>query len=169
MGGTDLLARRRLRAYTGADVRAPFPDRPVILFDGSCGLCTAATHFILRRARAHRFSFLPLASAGGRRLLTDHGFPPADGTSLVLLSKGRAFRRSGALLRIARGLRWPWPLAAVLLAVPPSLRDACYDFVARRRHRWFRRPAACLTPPAEAAGRPAGDAPPEAPPQAPAS
>ena len=48
---------------------------------------------------------------------------------------GRVFTKSGAVLRVAIELGWPWRALAVFLVVPPPLRDAVYDLVARHRRR----------------------------------
>ena len=54
--------------------------------------------------------------------------------------------RRPAVLRIARGLRFPWPLAYALVVVPKPIRNFLYDVVARNRYRWFGRREACLVP-----------------------
>ena len=56
-------------------------------------------------------------------------------------------------LRIARGLRWPWPLLSVFLLVPPLLRDWLYSAFAARRYRWFGRAEHCLVPTPEVRAR----------------
>ena len=46
-----------------------------------------------------------------------------------------------------RHFRAPWRWAAVVAAVPRPLRDVVYDFVARRRYRWFGRRQDCTVVP----------------------
>jgi len=121
-------------------------EHPVILFDGSCGLCTRAVRFVLRHDPRGRFRFAALQSDTGRRLLEEAGRLPPDTDSVMLIEPGRLFIRSTAALRIARGLSGPWPLWYILIVVPRPLRDAVYRFVARRRTRWFGRPAYCPVP-----------------------
>jgi predicted DCC family thiol-disulfide oxidoreductase YuxK len=65
---------------------------------------------------------------------------------VVLIENGRVHTLSSAGLRIARRLRWPWPVLAVLLIVPKPLRDIPYRWVARNRYRWFGKREACMTP-----------------------
>ncbi|MFO1489463.1 MAG: DCC1-like thiol-disulfide oxidoreductase family protein [Kiritimatiellia bacterium] len=64
----------------------------------------------------------------------------------MLIEDGRAFLESTAALRIARGLRFPWPLLSVLLIVPRVLRDPVYRWIARHRYRWFGRREECWRP-----------------------
>ena len=119
---------------------------PVVLFDGDCNLCHGAVQFVLRRDRRQRFRFASLQSAAGRRLLADLGVLGTLPDSIVLVHAGRVRTKSAAALAIARGLRWPWPLATVAWLVPWPLRDLVYDWIARNRHRWFGRRQECWVP-----------------------
>jgi predicted DCC family thiol-disulfide oxidoreductase YuxK len=65
---------------------------------------------------------------------------------VVLIEEGRVFTGSAAVLRIARRLRFPWPLAASMLMIPRPLRDWIYARVARRRYRWFGKREHCVVP-----------------------
>ena len=126
---------------------------PVILFDGVCNLCHGTVQFVIRRDPAARFRFASLQSTAGLRLGEAHGVDPQALDSMLLLEHGRLYRRSTAALRIARGLRPPWPLAYALIAVPAFLRDALYDFVGRRRYRWFGKREHCAVSEPAAADR----------------
>ena len=50
-------------------------------------------------------------------------------------------------LRIARRLRFPWPLLYVGILLPRALRDAIYRWIARNRYRWFGQKESCGMPP----------------------
>jgi predicted DCC family thiol-disulfide oxidoreductase YuxK len=114
----------------------------VVLFDGVCNLCNGAVRFIIARDPGARFRFASLQSDVGRRLLKDDG-PPE---TIVLLEKGKIYSKSSAVLRIAWGLRFPWPLLYAFIVVPRPLRDLVYDWVARHRYRWFGKQETCLLP-----------------------
>ncbi len=126
------------------------PDSPsaTILFDGVCNLCNGFVQFVIRHDAAGRFRFAALQSEAGRALLAAHGATPAtaDPESVLLVSGGRLYSHSGAVLRIAQGLGWPWRLAAVGWVLPRAGRDALYRFVARNRYRWFGRQDSCMLP-----------------------
>src|SRR5271165_4509855 len=117
----------------------------LVLFDGDCAFCNNAVNFIRRHSAPRQFEFEPSGSERGQAILKQNGLP-AEPKSIVLLTGGRAFLRSSATLRIARGLRWPWPIFSVFLLVPPFIRDAAYRVFAANRHR-FARPDACELPP----------------------
>jgi predicted DCC family thiol-disulfide oxidoreductase YuxK len=116
------------------------------LFDGVCNLCNRFVQFVIEHDPDGRFQFAALQSAAARRVLTGyHPLSPVP-DSVVLVEDGRVFTGSTAALRIARGLRFPWTLAAALLAIPRPLRDWIYAFVARRRYRWFGQREHCMVP-----------------------
>jgi len=118
----------------------------VILFDGVCHLCQGAVKFIIKRDPAGRFRFASLQSEAGSRLLQASGAHVESLDSVVLIENGSYYIRSAAALRIARGLRYPWPLLYALIVVPKGLRDAVYQFIARHRYRWFGKDETCLVP-----------------------
>jgi predicted DCC family thiol-disulfide oxidoreductase YuxK len=120
-----------------------------ILFDGVCNLCNGFVQFVIERDPAARFQFGALQSDGARRLLASAGRASPIPESIVLIEDGRLFTRSTAALRIARRLQFPWPLVYGFMLVPRPVRDVIYDWIARRRYRWFGRRDQCLTPTAE--------------------
>ena len=124
-------------------------DRPVILFDGVCNLCTGSVQFVIVRDSRKQFRFASLQSPVAERLLGRRD----DLESMVLVEDGAIYRKSTAALRIARRLDGLWPALAVFLVVPRFLRDAVYDWIGRRRYRMFGKRAACWVPSPELAER----------------
>ena len=118
----------------------------LVLFDGVCNLCNGFVQFVIARDPAGRFQFGALQSASARRVLDLHDAPDPLPDTIVLVDEGRVFTRSTAVLRIARRLTFPWPLAYAFLAVPRPLRDWMYTIVARYRYRWFGKRDHCMVP-----------------------
>jgi predicted DCC family thiol-disulfide oxidoreductase YuxK len=117
-----------------------------ILFDGVCNLCNGFVRFVIARDPAARFRFAALTSPAAAEVLRRTGVAGPLPDSMILVEDGRAYTRSDAPLRIARGLRFPWPLLYGLIVVPRFIRDRVYDFVAARRYRWFGRRDVCMIP-----------------------
>lgn len=117
----------------------------VILFDGVCNLCNNSIQFIIRRDPKARFRFAPLQSAAAESLLQSAGAGPLP-DSIVLVQDGRVYTQSGAVLRVARGLRGLWPLAYAFIVIPRPLRDWVYRLIARNRYRWFGKRDSCMMP-----------------------
>ena len=98
----------------------------------------------------HHFgSAASLQSELGQATLRAHGLPsdPALGSkaTMVVIEGGRVYQRSTAALRVARLLRWPWPLLYAAVLVPRFLRDWAYDTFAARRY-WFGQSDQCRIP-----------------------
>jgi predicted DCC family thiol-disulfide oxidoreductase YuxK len=121
-------------------------DRPVVIFDGHCALCSGVVQFILRHDRSAAFRLLPAQSPLGRALYLHYGLDPEELETYILLQNGVAYFRSDATIRLAEGLGRPWSGAAVLQVVPVSWRDALYRLIARNRFRLFARRATCYLP-----------------------
>jgi predicted DCC family thiol-disulfide oxidoreductase YuxK len=124
----------------------PAADADIVLFDGVCNLCNGAVRFIIDRDPAGRFRFASLQSSAACTVLRASAVEDPLPDSIVLVESDRVTTRSTAILRIARGLMFPWPLLYALIVVPRRLRDAVYDVVARHRYRWFGRREVCMLP-----------------------
>lgn len=141
----------------------PPGEGPVLLFDGVCNLCNAGVLFIIKRDPRGRMRFAPLQSEAARRLLEEAGAEPlpeaavADADSMIVIEgppgDRRMYDRSAAALRIARALRWPWPLLGAFWIVPRPVRDWLYRLIARNRYRWFGRRDTCMMPTPELQAR----------------
>lgn len=128
-------------------MRQPLPEpHAIILFDGVCNLCSASVQFTIARDTNKRFRFASRQSPVGHELMGRHGLDPDRDDSIVLIEGDRAWLRSSAALRIARRLRWPWPILFGLILVPRFLRDYVYDRIAANRYRWFGRSDVCWLP-----------------------
>lgn len=124
--------------------------RPVVFYDGGCGLCHRAVRFALGRDREGRLRFAPLGGETFQEVVD----PAARATlpdSLVLRTEdGRLLTRTSALAVVLGELPGLWPLLGRLLRrVPRPLRDMVYDAVAKVRRRVFPKPeGACPVVPA---------------------
>ncbi|WP_257384923.1 thiol-disulfide oxidoreductase DCC family protein [Tahibacter caeni] len=126
---------------------------PVVVFDGVCLLCSRWVAFLLAHDRDGCLRFAAMQGRTGRALLLQHGLDPDDPTSFLLVTDGRGYRNSDAILRLVAGFGGAWRLLALVRAVPAPLRDAGYRLIARNRYRWFGRAAQCLVPDAASAQR----------------
>ena len=145
-----IAAAYRASSSTGNPGRFHMRDS-VLLYDGECGFCSATVQLILRYERRHTLRFAPLHSAFGAAVLARHPEfhsqdsvvwfePSGSGAPELVLT------RSDAVLRISDYMGGLWRLAVAAHVVPRSWRDACYDFVARRRHRIPGLSSSCLRP-----------------------
>jgi predicted DCC family thiol-disulfide oxidoreductase YuxK len=116
------------------------------LFDGVCNLCSRSVQFILKRDRRNLFRFASLQSPLGQSLLQGTGLPPDHLDSFVLVENNKVYTRSSGALRVCRKLGGAWPLLYVLMIIPRPLRDGIYNWIARRRYKWFGKKESCWLP-----------------------
>jgi predicted DCC family thiol-disulfide oxidoreductase YuxK len=91
--------------------------------------------------------FAPLQSKIGQQLITEYKIDTAKVDSIILYipEKGISYR-STAALKIASRLTYPTRLLTVFFILPAFIRDVLYDFVARRRYKWFGKKDSCMIP-----------------------
>ena len=125
----------------------------IILFDGICNLCNKTVQFIIHRDPTSKFRFASLQSEIGQSLMRQIGLPAENHNSLVYIRDNRFYIKSTAVLRILRGIGGGWLLLFGLIIIPRFLRDWGYDFITKRRYRYFGKRESCMIPSREYRGR----------------
>lgn len=118
----------------------------IILFDGVCNLCNSSINFVIDRDPHRHFRYLALQSKKGKELMKKYNLPSEELTSIVLIKNKKAYIKSGAALRVAGSLSFPWPFLYGFLLVPPFIRNIVYDLIAANRYKWFGKQSACRVP-----------------------
>lgn len=118
----------------------------VIFFDGFCNLCHHAVQFTIKRDPKGFFHFASLQSEYAQVQLGSFTFEKPIGDSFILLEDGKLYQRSTAALKVARRLNSLWPLLYAFIIVPPFIRDAVYNYIAKHRYKWFGQRETCWLP-----------------------
>jgi len=125
-------------------------DGPILLYDGTCGVCSEAVQWVLKHERVHSLRFAPVESVVGGELRALAGIG-ADVDSMLWteLREGRVHAdiRSAAMLRVLGYVGGPWRFLTALRFVPAFVRDAGYRAFAKLRYRI--RAQSCLVPTAQ--------------------
>lgn len=122
-----------------------FPDdRPIIIFDGHCVLCSRFARLVLRHDRRGLFRLTAAQTPLGQSLFRHLGLDPVNFETNVLLENGRAYFKSDGTIRMFAHLRFPWSIAVLARVVPRVLRDKLYDLIAKNRLRWFGSQSMCF-------------------------
>ena len=125
----------------------PFPDdKPIIIFDGKCVLCSRWARFVMRHDGDKRFRLLAAQTPLGTALYEHYRLDPVDYETNVLLEDGCSFLKSEGTIRMFERLGFPWSLMTAFRIVPRALRDKLYNVVARNRLNWFGRREICFVP-----------------------
>lgn len=117
--------------------------RPVLLFDGECGLCNWCVRRLLATDRAGRLHYAPLQGEPAQAYLRAKGLPVTDFDSLVFVPDWKCpadhaplLGTDGALAAAAT-VGGIWRLVTWMRVLPSWLRDPCYKLVARFRYTLF--------------------------------
>ena len=119
---------------------------PIVLYDGTCGLCSKSVRWLLAHERDHELRFAPLQGETAAALRARFPEIPETLESVVLVDGGRARLRSKAFLYAARHLRAPWRWTYGLRWLPAFLLDLGYRVIAKLRHRIWGRVDVCDVP-----------------------
>ena len=116
-----------------------------ILFDGDCSFCNFWVKFINKRDPKKQFEFVSLQSEKGIKLLEEYHISK-EIDSVVFINNNKGFVKSGAVLRIAWYLKFPYPLAVIFMVIPWFMRNWVYDLIAKNRHKIFKENNSCEIP-----------------------
>lgn len=135
------------------------PQR-LLLFDGVCNLCNRSVQFVIHHDPAGKFKFAALQSPYAEKVLKD--FPEVSWAnrpeqhnwrSIIFILNGRCYTKSSAILKVMSLMKFPWKFAVVFYIIPRPLRDALYNFIAKRRYHWFGKKDSCMVPTPELQAR----------------
>lgn len=121
-------------------------QRSVILFDGVCNLCNGAVQFVIQHDKQNHFMFASLQSDAGQQLLKQYQLPSQNFDSFILIQNDKAFIKSTAALMVAKQLGGFTKLLYGFIIVPPVIRNAVYNFIAKNRYKWFGKKDVCMMP-----------------------
>ena len=106
--------------------------RKIVFYDGECGFCNRTVQFILNHEKSTVLYFCALQSEKALMLFQQHGQPAPDMSTFYFFDE-RFYSKSTAAIRLSGYLKSPYCLLRLLWVIPRFLRDAVYDFVAKRR------------------------------------
>jgi len=130
------------------DINEILKKQPILLFDGECGFCNKSIQFFLAREKNKAMHFAPLTSSIGKELQAY--FEIEEKTDSVILIKDHsAYIKTCAILRVMPYMKGLWPFMVVFVIIPPFIRNAVYDVIAKRRMKFFGRVENCALLPKE--------------------
>jgi predicted DCC family thiol-disulfide oxidoreductase YuxK len=121
-------------------------DKRIVFYDGQCGLCIGWVRFVIDRDGNDHFRFASLQSAWSKAFFEARGLGAPDLNSVAVWNGNDLLRKSEAIAEIAAHLGGAWQLGKHLMALPESVRDGAYTYIARNRHQWFKQKRECWLP-----------------------
>ena len=128
-------------------------QQSIILFDGLCNLCDGAVKFVIKYDIEKNFLFTSLQSDMGQKLLKQYSLPLENFNSFTLIQDNKVYTRSTAALKVAKQLNGGIKFLYVFIIVPPFIRNAIYNWIAKNRYKWFGKKEVCLIPTPELKAR----------------
>lgn len=128
-------------------------NKPILLYDGVCNLCSGAVKFVIKNDPKDRFYFASLQSETGKGIMRNHELDANEMDTFVFIKDDVVFIRSSAALHLFREMGFPWNLSYALILVPGQVRDAVYKFISRHRYKWFGKKDSCMVPDEKIKGR----------------
>ncbi len=124
-----------------------FPDdRPLVIFDGACALCSGFVRFVLRHDRKAQYRFLAAQSDLAAALYRHYGLSTENWETNLLIKNGHLFVRSEAAIEIVGHFGGFWGAIRAIRILPRQWRDWIYGRIAQNRYRWFGTHAFCAVP-----------------------
>jgi predicted DCC family thiol-disulfide oxidoreductase YuxK len=112
------------------------PSKPVVIYDGTCGICAGNLKWLYRLDWFKKFDAMPYQAAELLRMFPHLKLEECEKTMHLVFPDGTTYTGSDAFRKIF--LRMPVTfLAGVLISIPPlpwALRKL-YPIVARNRYR----------------------------------
>ncbi len=126
----------------------------LVFYDGQCGFCDRAVSQLLRLDRKVLFVFAPLQGQTAKRFLGPGG---TSEETMVLIENfegetPKMYLLGQAALRCLWLVGGIWTVPGLLSFLPKFLINPAYRFVARHRHRLFRKES-CRIPDSEQMSR----------------
>lgn len=119
-------------------------DRPLILFDGICGLCNFFVDFLMKIDSKNHFYFTPLQGETAQKHFQKNELYKYD--SIALFYNEEFYYKSDAILKIFILKASFWKLFAVFYILPSAFRDFIYDLIAKKRYTLFGKKESCRFP-----------------------
>jgi predicted DCC family thiol-disulfide oxidoreductase YuxK len=121
-------------------------SQPIVLYDGTCGLCSKAVQWILRHEADKDIAFAPLQGETAAGLRDRFAAIPATIDTVVYVDGDHAYLRSKAFLHLAKHLRVPWRWVYAFRWMPGFMLNGFYRLIAAIRYRVWGRVDACQLP-----------------------
>lgn len=149
------MGPKRLQYSYRDDPQVPVfaDDKPLIVFDGVCVLCSGFARFVVNHDPGGRFRLTTAQSPLGQALYRHFDLDPLDFETNLLIADGRASTKLDAFAGIMDRLGGRWRLAKLARITPRPIGNWLYDRIARNRYQLFGRTETCMVPPSDWAER----------------
>ncbi len=107
----------------------------ILFYDGECGFCNKSVQFVLSNEKNDSIYFSALQNEFATVFLQDKLGHPIDYSTIYYWHKGKLSKRSTAIMRLAKEIKYPAALIRIFVIVPTFIRDAIYKLIAKYRKK----------------------------------
>jgi len=112
-------------------------NKKILIYDGSCRVCTVGKQSVENRDRAGQFDIVDMHSERGKALQQQYGVDAEK--SAFVIESGIVREKSDMALHVLENLGWfERFVARIGRLLPQKAADSIYSFIARNR-KWFNR------------------------------
>ncbi|KAL7606244.1 uncharacterized protein LOC111887269 [Lactuca sativa] len=118
----------------------------VVIYDGVCHLCHRGVKLVINADKDRKIKFCCLQSKAAEPYMRICGVDREDVLRRFLFIEGPEAYHQGstAALKVLSYLPLPYSALSSLMVVPIPIRDAAYDYIAKKRYDWFGKDTNCL-------------------------
>lgn len=121
-------------------------SKKIILFDGVCNLCNSLVNKIIRLDKHDKFLFTSLQGKKGKEIIKEFNLEEKNIDSIVLYSNKEIKIKSRAVINIIYNINPLFRFIIIFRILPSFILDIIYDFVSKRRYKWFGKKNKCMIP-----------------------
>lgn len=134
--------------YLGLHIVNTFKSthKPVIFFDGHCGLCNYVVDFVIINDPNQSFYFAPLQGRTAKNVLGNSRPDLLMLDTIVVSTEKGFFTKSDAAFFVLSKLKGPIKFVLIFKFLPKFIRDLGYDFIAKHRYLFFAKKTECRLP-----------------------
>jgi predicted DCC family thiol-disulfide oxidoreductase YuxK len=107
----------------------------IIFYDGDCGFCNKSIQFVLKNESNPEIYFSALQSEFAINFFKEKNLETPDMNTFYFHDGKKMHERSSGAIEVLRYLKAPWKYLIFFRFCPKFIRDAVYDFFAKRRHK----------------------------------
>lgn len=105
----------------------------IVFYDGDCGFCDRTVQFILKHEKKAYIKFSPLQSDFSKLFFLEEQLSAPDYSTFYFYSNNQLYQKSRAAFLLLPHLKWYLQPLHVFKLLPLYVRDAVYDYIAKRR------------------------------------
>ncbi|GJM03422.1 MAG: thiol-disulfide oxidoreductase [Rhodomicrobium sp.] len=121
-------------------------QRPLIVFDGVCVLCSHFVKWVVRHDSEEKFQFTMAQSPLGQSLYDHFGLNSQEFETNLVIIDGQLFEKLDAMIAVFEMVGGPWRLLSVFKPLPRGLKNWIYERIARNRYALFGQLDSCMVP-----------------------